>query len=182
MRISEALETGKTQSNTAFHGVLTSDLIVDGVVAIPQGSSIVGRVIDAKDASHFKGNASLSLELTQVTAQSKKLTLVTDPLVREGAARGKNTAEKAGGGALLGTLIGALAGGGKGALIGAVAGAGAGAGINAVTKGQEVKIPSETILHFKLKDPAQVTVMVPAGSQGMKSYSSGSDPSLQQRN
>lgn len=185
VRISEALETGKTQTNDAFHGVLTSDLIIDGVVAIPQGSAITGRVVDSKDAAHFKGNASLSLELTQVAAKSKQLTLVTDPLVREGAARGKNTAEKAGGGALLGTLIGALAGGGKGALIGAAAGAGAGAGVNAITKGQQVKIPSETILRFKLKDPAQVTVMVMPG-QGIKSYSSGeggsSDPTLHPRN
>ncbi|MGC9291502.1 MAG: BON domain-containing protein [Acidobacteriaceae bacterium] len=169
VRISETLDTGKTQSNTPFHGVLSSDLIVNGLVAIPRGSNILGRVIESKDATHFKGNSELSLELTQVTAQRKQLTLITDPLVRQGQARGKNTAEKAGGGALLGTLIGALAGGGKGALIGALAGAGAGTAANTVTRGQQVNIPSETILHFQLKDPVQVTVMVTPG-QGGQSY------------
>lgn len=166
VRISETLDTGKTQSNTPFHGVLSSDLIVNGLVAIPRGSSILGRVIESKDATHFKGNSELSLELTQVTAQRKQLTLITVPLVRQGQARGKNTAEKAGGGALLGTLIGALAGGGKGALIGALAGAGAGTAANTVTRGQQVNIPSETILHFQLKDPVQVTVMVTPGQDG----------------
>jgi hypothetical protein len=169
VRISETLDSGKTQSNTPFHGALSSDLIVNGLVAIPRGSSILGRVIESKDATHFKGNSELSLELTQVTAQQKQLTLITDPLVRQGQARGKNTAEKAGGGALLGTLIGALAGGGKGALIGALAGAGAGTAANTVTRGQQVNIPSETILHFQLKDPVQVTVMVTPG-QGGQSY------------
>ena len=45
-----------------------------------------------------------------------------------GVGANKRTAEMVGGGAVLGTLIGAIAGGGKGAAIGAVAGAGAGAG------------------------------------------------------
>ncbi|HEX4019884.1 MAG TPA: BON domain-containing protein [Acidobacteriaceae bacterium] len=163
VRTSETLQTGQTQPNTPFHASLTSDLIVNGLVAIPRGAPITGRVIDAKDATHFKGQSELSLELTKIKTQGTALTLVTNPLVRKGEARGKNTAMKSGGGALLGTLVGALAGGGKGALIGAAAGAGAGAGVNAVTKGEQVKIPSETILHFTLASPVQVTVTVPPG-------------------
>ena len=164
VRISETLDSGVTKSDTPFHGAVASNLLVDGVVAIPRGSRITGRVIEAKDAAHFTGRAELSLELTQLTTQGNQIALVTQPLLQLGAARGKDTTEKAVGGALLGTLIGALAGGGKGALIGAGAGAGAGVGANAITHGQQVKIPSESVLHFVLTAPVQVTVMVPAGN------------------
>ncbi len=160
-RLSGTLETGVTQSNASFQGALASNLLVDGVVAIPRGSSITGRVIEAKDAAHFTGRAELSLELTQITDQGSQIPLVTQPLLQLGPARGKNTTEKAVGGALLGTLIGALAGGGRGALVGGAAGAGTGAGVNAVTRGQQVNIPAESILHFTLKAPVHVTVMVP---------------------
>ncbi len=163
VRISETLETGKTQPGQRFHGVLASNLRVHGVVAIPRGAEVVGRVIDAKDAGHFKGRAELSMELLQITVQGNAVPVVTQTVLQLGAARCKNTAEKTGGGAFLGGLIGALAGGGKGALIGAVAGAGAGAGANAITRGQQVQIPAESVLHFNLKSPMQVMALVQPG-------------------
>ena len=163
VRISETLETGKTQPGQRFHGVLASNVRVHGVVAIPRGAEVVGRVIDAKDAGHFKGRAELSMELLQITVQGSAVPVVTQTVLQLGAARGKNTAEKTGGAAFLGGLIGALAGGGKGALIGAVAGAGAGAGANAITRGQQVQIPAESVLHFNLKSPMQVMALVQPG-------------------
>ena len=62
----------------------------------------------------------------------------------------RRTAEMVGGGAVLGTIIGAIAGGGKGAAIGAAVGAAAGAGTEILTKGKEVRVPSETVLNFRL--------------------------------
>jgi outer membrane lipoprotein SlyB len=58
-----------------------------------------------------------------------------------------------GGGAVLGTLIGAVAGGGKGAAIGAVTGSAAGAGAQVLTRGKSVKVPAESKLSFKLDQP-----------------------------
>lgn len=164
IRTTEPLETGKVQSQDTFHGVLADSLVVNGVTAIHRGADVTGVVLDAKDAAHFKGRAQLSLGLQQIKTGGRMLNVSTEPLLQEGKARGKNTAEKAGGGALLGTLIGALAGGGRGALIGAAAGAGTGAGVNAVTRGDQVKIPSESVLHFVLSQPLNVTVTVMPGS------------------
>ncbi len=70
-----------------------------------------------------------------------------------GKNRGGNTAAKTVGGAAIGAVIGALAGGGKGAAIGAGVGGGAGATINIITKGEQVKVPSETMLEFRLDQP-----------------------------
>jgi hypothetical protein len=62
-----------------------------------------------------------------------------------------------GGGAVLGAIIGGIAGGGKGAAIGAGAGSAAGAGVQVLTRGQQVKVPSETLLEFRLQQPVTIT-------------------------
>jgi hypothetical protein len=177
--LTETLDSKMAQPNDVFHGALAGDLVSNGVVVIPHGSAVLGRVVDAKEAAHFKGNAFLTLELTQVTVRGRNISLVTDTYTKTGAARGKNTAEKAGGGAAFGAIIGALAGGGKGAAIGALAGGGAGTGVNAVTRGQQVQIPSETRLGFRLQSPITVSVTIP--SSGRQEYERNAGSQLQQR-
>ena len=59
---------------------------------------------------------------------------------------------------MLGALLGGIFGHGKGAAIGSIAGAGAGTAVQVSTKGQQVKIPSETKLDFTLKDPVTVAM------------------------
>ena len=174
--LTEALDTKTAQPNDVFHGTLAQDLVVNGVVAVPRGAGVQGQVIDAKGAAHFKGQSYLSIGLTQLSAYGKRFDIQTDTFNQAGKARGKNTAEKAGGGALLGALIGGLAGGGKGAAIGAAAGGGAGAGVNAITRGQEVQIPSESRLEFHLQAPVTVTVTNPPPGAPVNP-----DPGLQQR-
>lgn len=178
VRVTETLDSGKSQPNDAFHGALASDIGVQGVIAIPRGTPVQGRILDVKEAAHFKGNAALSVELTDVTARGKQMSVVTNPYTKEGPGRGKNTAMKAGGGAALGALIGGLAGGGKGAAIGAIAGGGAGTGVNAMTRGQQAVISTETVVEFQLKSP--VTVTVPLNGQGDQG-GDANDPQLQQR-
>jgi hypothetical protein len=70
-----------------------------------------------------------------------------------GLGRNRGTAEKVGGGAALGTIIGAVAGGSGGAVIGGLAGAAAGALAQVLTAGKEAKIPGETVLQFRLDEP-----------------------------
>jgi hypothetical protein len=174
--LTEALDTKTAQPNDVFHATLASDLRSDGVVAIPRGALVLGQVVDSKGAAHFKGQASISLDLTQISVYGRKIDVQTDTFSQEGKARGKNTAEKTGGGALLGALIGGLAGGGKGAAIGAIAGGGAGAGVNAVTRGQEIQLPSESRLDFHLQAPITIAVTTPQHGVPVNS-----EPTLQRR-
>lgn len=175
----EALDSKTAQPNDVFHAILASDLVSNGAVVIPHGSPVMGRVVEVHEAAHFKGSALLTVELTQVSARGRKITLVTDSYSKEGAGRGKNTAMKAGGGAALGAIIGAIAGGGKGAAIGAAAGAGAGTGVNAVTRGEQAQIASESRLEFRLQSPITISVTTTPGAR--QPYEPNSDPSLQQR-
>jgi hypothetical protein len=177
IRITETLDSKTAQPNDVFHGALAGDLGIQGVIAIPHGTAVMGRVIDAREAAHFKGSALLSIELTQLQLNGQRITLVTDSFSKQGAGRGKDTAVKAGGGAALGAIIGALAGGGKGAAIGSVAGGAAGTGVNAATRGQQAVIPTETLINFQLQSPITVRVTVPPASGDAQEQ----DPQLQRR-
>jgi hypothetical protein len=177
VRITEALDSKTAQTNDAFHGALAADLGTQGVIALRRGAPVVGRIVDAREAAHFKGQSLLSLELTQIQRGGQKIPVVTDAYTKEGAARGKNTATKAGGGAAFGAIIGALAGGGKGAAIGGLAGAAAGTGVNAATRGQQTVIPTETLINFQLQSPITVRVTIPP--PGSEQEDEANEPQLQ---
>ena len=174
IRITEALDSGTTQTGQTVHGTLAADIIADDMIAIPRGTAVTGRVTDAKDATHFSGSSSLSVELTSIQVNGQSIPVSTTAFSQQGKGRGKNTAVKAGGGAALGAIIGALAGGGKGAAIGAASGGGLGAGVNAVTRGEQVKIPAETLINFKLQSPVSVTTSRSANGPAAQTFNDDS--------
>lgn len=177
VRITETLDSKTAQTNDAFHGALAADLGTQGVIALRRGAPVVGRIVEAREAAHFKGQSMLSLELTDIQRGGQKIAVTTDAYTKQGTARGKNTATKAGGGAAVGAIIGALAGGGKGAAIGGLAGAAAGTGVNAVTRGEQTVIQTETLINFQLQSPITVRVTIPP--PGSQADEDSNDPQLQ---
>jgi hypothetical protein len=171
VRITQTLESGKTQTGDKFTGEIATDLIDDDMVVLPQGTPVTGHVDAAQDAAHFKGSSLLTLSLIAIDRKGERIEVSTEAYTKQGEARGKNTAEKVGGGAAIGAILGGILGGGKGAAIGAAAGGGAGAGANSVTRGQQVQIPSESVVRFRLLDPIQVRI-TPAGATPDNSSSS----------
>ena len=158
IRITQTLDSATTQQGETFTGTIASDIVTDGIVVIRQGTSVTGRVVAVQEAAHYKGNSLLTIELTSISRRGEKLTVNTDPYSVQGKGRGANTAEKVGGGAAVGAILGGILGGGKGAAIGAAAGGGAGAGVNTVTRGQQVQIPSETLIRFNLTNTLSLKV------------------------
>lgn len=156
VRLVDGLDTQTAQAGQTFHATLDSPLSVDGEVAIPSGYDVEGHVVDVKSAGKFAGQSELRLQLDRMSVGSKYYSISTDQYFKQGSSRGKNTAEKVGAGAGIGAIIGAIAGGGKGAAIGAAAGGGLGGGVQAATKGQQIKLPSETVLSFTLQAPVSV--------------------------
>ena len=148
VRITQTLDSDNSHPGDSFTGALAADFVQDGIVVLPRGTSVAGTVVDAKDAGHFKGQSRLSIQLTSISRRGQQIAVSTDPVVKEGAARGKNTAIKTGVGAVGGALLGGIFGGGKGAAIGSIAGGGTGAAINGVTRGEQVSFPSETVVRF----------------------------------
>jgi len=160
IRMIDGVDSSKNHVGDIFHASLETDLNVNGVLVARKGSDVYGRLASADQGGKFSGKSELQLELTRLVINGRDYPLVSSDYNLQGKGRGGDTAKKVGGGAVLGAIIGGVAGGGKGAAIGAAAGGGAGAGVQILTKGQQVKVPSETLLEFRLQQPATVT---PAG-------------------
>jgi hypothetical protein len=174
VRITETLSSATTQQGDLFTGTIAADVFADGLVVLRQGTPVSGRVVAVQEAAHYKGNSLLTIELTSINRRGEKLTVTTEPYSVKGKGRGANTAEKVGGGAAVGAILGGIFGGGKGAAIGAAAGGGVGAGANTVTRGEQVQIPSESLVRFNLTNT--LSFKVPT----KETDSTTTNPALQQ--
>ena len=157
IRTIDAIDSSVNRPGQSFRGSLDAPIVVGDSVVIPKGLNVNLKIVDASSAGKFKGRSELTVSLDSFTYQGRTYQIASSDVQEKGGSRGKRSAEVIGGGAVLGAIIGGLAGGGKGAAIGAGAGAGAGTVVQAVTHGQQVKIPSETRLDFTLHDPVNVT-------------------------
>jgi outer membrane lipoprotein SlyB len=123
---------------------------------IPKGSPAELVVLEAREKSGWKGPR-VQLGLRSVTVKGVNYMVVSNELEQTaGIGKNRRPAEMVGGGATLGTMIGAAAGGGKGAVLGGLAGAAAGAAIQIFTQGDEVRIPSETVMTFRIDEPIRL--------------------------
>jgi hypothetical protein len=159
IRMIDGVDSKTNNVGDIFHASLETDLNVNGTLVARKGTDVYGRLANAKGAGRLAGSSELQLELTRMVINGQDYPVVSSDYTMKGKGRGTNTAEKVGGGAALGAIIGAIAGGGRGAAIGAGAGSAAGAGVNVITRGQQVKIPSETLLEFRLQQPVTVTAL-----------------------
>ena len=156
VRMIDGVDSKTNNVGDIFHASLETDLNVNGVLVARKGTDVYGRLANAKGAGRLAGSSELQLELTRMVINGQDYPVVSSDYSLKGKGRGANTAEKVGGGAALGAIIGAIAGGGKGAAIGAGAGSAAGAGVQVFTRGQQVKVPSETLLDFRLQQPVTI--------------------------
>jgi hypothetical protein len=157
VRMIDGVDSSKNNVGDVFHASLETDLYVNNTVLARKGTDVYGRLANVKEAGKLSGSAELQLELMRIVIDGRDYPLVSSDYSLKGQGRGADTAKKVGGGAIVGAIIGAIAAGGKGAAIGAGAGSAAGAGVQVFTKGEKVKVPSETLLEFRLQQPAMVT-------------------------
>jgi hypothetical protein len=113
-------------------------------------------VIREIDSGGISGTAELTLALHSIRIGNQTYLVQTSEVEQQGESgigANRRTAEIVGGGAAVGAIIGAIAGGGKGAAIGALGGAAAGAGVQILTRGKEVRVPAEAVLRFRVEEP-----------------------------
>jgi hypothetical protein len=159
VRMADSIDSSKQKAGFRFTGSLETNLQADDVVVARRGTPVYGLLATASSSGRMKGSSELGLELTEIVINGTSYPLLTNTYEIEGKGEGSNTAKKVIGGAGLGALIGGLAGGGKGAGIGVLAGAGAGTAVAATKKGQQISIPSESLIEFRLAQP----VVLPVG-------------------
>ncbi|MGB2672461.1 MAG: hypothetical protein WA621_05720 [Candidatus Acidiferrum sp.] len=157
IRMIDGVDSSRNHVGDVFHASLETDLYVNNTLVARKGTDIYGQLANAQEAGHLSGNAELQLQLIRIVIDGHDYPLASSDYSLKGQSRGADTAKKVGGGAIFGAILGAIAGGGRGAAIGAGAGSAAGAGVQVFTRGQQVKMPSETLLEFRLQQPAVVT-------------------------
>jgi hypothetical protein len=158
IRMVNSVDSSKQQVGYRFTANLETNLQVDDLVVAPRGSTVYGRLANAKSAGNMSGGAELTLELTDIVIKGTAYPLLTSSYQVASQGQGSKTAKRVVGGTGLGALVGGLAGGGKGAAIGAAAGAAAGTTVSAASKGKQVSVPSESLLEFRLEQPASLPV------------------------
>jgi BON domain len=157
VRMIDAIDSGKAQMGQTFRASLDAPLTSHGRVVIPAGAPAVVKLTNLTKAGRVRGNNEITLELASIEYGGKSYEIDSSTIEETGKAKGKQTAIRSGIGAAAGALIGGLAGGGKGAGIGAAAGGGGVLGYQLFTHGSKVKVPSETVVNFRLESPLTVT-------------------------
>ena len=162
VRMIDGVDSQRNRVGDRFAASLDEDLVVGGTVAARKGTDVYGRLADSKQAGQMTGRSELKLELTDILINGVAHPIITGDYQTAGNSRTSDSAKKVGGGAALGAIIGAIAGGGKGAAIGAGVGAGAGTAVQVLTHGEQVRVPSETLLEFRLEQP--LTLQLPSST------------------
>jgi len=156
VRMIDGVDSSKNQVGDVFRASLETDFYLGGVFIARKGTDVYGKLADAQQAGRMSGRSELQLQLTKIVIDGRDYPLVSSDYTVKGRSQNSETAKKVGGGAILGAIIGGIVGGGKGAAIGAGAGAGTGAAAEVLTRGDKVKVPSETLLEFRLEQSAMV--------------------------
>ncbi len=156
VRLIDGIDSEKNKEGDSFKASLEEALVINGETAAPRGADATVKLVGEKESGKLTGKAELTVALAGITVGGRTVAVNSSSVSQESGSQGQRTAKVAGGGAVLGAIIGGIAGGGRGAAIGAGAGAAAGAGSQVFMKGQVVRIPSETLLRFRIENPIQI--------------------------
>jgi hypothetical protein len=137
-------------------------IVVDGVTALPAGTSVSGHISDVARSAKVKGRARVAFRFTQIDppGPDDSASIRTSTVAREAAGTKKQDAAKIGGGAVGGAIIGGIIGGGDGAAKGAAIGGAGGTGVVLATRGKEVRLPAGSLVAVKLSAPLTVRIAI----------------------
>lgn len=158
VRLDTSISSERNRSGGTFEATLDRPIeLGNGEAVVPQGTRVMGEVIAARPSGHLKTPAELSVALTTIEMDGNRIPISTSSVSRRGKSHKGHDAKWIGGSAAGGALLGALIGHGKGAAIGALAGGGGGTAAAYATGKKNIVLPSETPLHFVLRQPVTIS-------------------------
>jgi hypothetical protein len=153
VRMVDGISGGSSRAGTLFTARLQGNVVVGNTTVAPDGAMVFGRIINSSGASRVAGRSELSLELTDIQVNGTRFPILSNDYSVQGGNALGGTARRTAGGAGLGAVIGAIGGNaGRGAAIGAATGGGA----SLLMRGEQINIPSGTLLEFRLQQPASL--------------------------
>jgi hypothetical protein len=150
------VDSQRDRVGQTFKASIDEPVLVGAETLIPRGADVLMKLTDDKESGKLTGKTELTMDIVSVKVNGKVVDIDTQEVTTSSASRTGKTAKVVGGTAALGAVIGAIAGGGRGAAVGAASGAAVGGGVQVLTKGQRVRIPSETRLTFTLQQPVRI--------------------------
>jgi hypothetical protein len=156
VRMIDAVNSQTTRIGQTFRASVDEPVVVGDRQIIPRGADVITKLVDDQKSGKIQGRTVLTLALVSVSVNGQMVDVTSLDVRTASASRAGKSAGLIGGGAAVGAIVGAIAGGGKGAAIGAASGGALGGATTVLTNGQEVKIPSETRLTFRLQYPVQI--------------------------
>ncbi len=162
LELKSAVASDTSKVEDQVRAALRSPVTVEGVQALPAGTSVIGHITSAERSGKVKGRASVAFRFNTIDLPGERgrESISTATVSRVAATTKKKDATKIGIGAGAGAAIGAIVGGGSGAAKGAAIGGAAGTGTVLATRGDEVRLGPGAAVTTKLTAP--LTVRVPA--------------------
>jgi hypothetical protein len=159
LQLERAISSETARVEDRVEARVTRDVRVDGRVAVPAGSRVLGSVALVERGGKMKERARLGLRFhTLVLADGTTHDVQTDTVYREGESPAGSSAAKIGGGAIGGAILGAIIGGGKGAAIGGATGAAGGTAAVMAGDRNAATLPAGTVVTVRLVSPVSVEV------------------------
>src|SRR5258708_2248 len=157
VRLQQSISSATAEPGQSFAAVLDQPLVIEGKTVAPEGAPVTGRVLAARQSGHLHNAGYLRVTLSSIAINGKPVPFQTKSIFIQGRGYKKRNFAYIGGGAGGGALLGALVGGGKGALIGSAIGAGGGTTAAYITGKKEVGFAAERRLGFRLAQPLNIT-------------------------
>jgi hypothetical protein len=159
LQLERAISSETARVEDRVEARVTRDVRVDGRVAVPAGSRVLGSVALVERGGKMKERARLGVRFhTLVLADGTTHDVQTDTVYREGESPAGSSAAKIGGGAIGGAILGAIIGGGKGAVIGGATGAGGGTAAVMAGSRRAATIGAGSTMTVRVLSPVTVTV------------------------
>ena len=160
--LNSALASDTSNPEDQVRATLKTPVTINGVQALPSGTTLTGHVTDVARSAKVKGRARIAFRFSRIDppGNADSMSLSSATIAREAEGTKKRDAATIGGGAVGGAIIGGIIGGGDGAAKGAAIGGAGGTGVVLATRGKEVRIPVGAPVSVKLTKP--LTVRVPA--------------------
>ncbi len=159
LRVDTPLSSERSRLEDRVEARVSRDVTVDGRVAIPSGSRVLGSVTLVERGGKMRERARLGLRFhTLVLADGREVPLRTETIMREGDSPSSESARKIGGAAIGGAILGAIMGGGKGAVLGGATGAAGGGAVVMTGDRNAATLPAGTVVSVRLSSPAPIEV------------------------
>ncbi len=151
--LDRTISTERTDAGASVQMETTTPLRLSDDVIIPAGITIHGEVTHSEGGGRISGAPELTLRFSRLTLEGRDYRIAADPWRVKGKGDTKETIAEIAGGAVVGGVIGAVAGSAtKGAVIGGILGT----GVAVATKGNQIVLPAGQKLRIRLAEPVTV--------------------------